>query len=108
MGPQKIARFFWGAVKIAAAAAENRAILVHSDPQDYGFSLSALQLAGLGAQEKGTLSAPHRCPVNVSVSLPFPFNSSKEEALERPGMVAATKQGEPTIGERTLLGASKF
>ena len=31
MGPQEIAAIFGGAVKIAAAAAENRAILVHSD-----------------------------------------------------------------------------
>ena len=32
LGALKIARFCGGAVKIAAATAENRAILVHSDP----------------------------------------------------------------------------
>ena len=31
LGALKIARFYGGAVKIAAATAENRAILVHSD-----------------------------------------------------------------------------
>ena len=58
LGASKIARFCGGAVKIAAATAENRAILVHSElhrPNALASSLFGPSLAAAGDQVSGVM-----------------------------------------------------
>ena len=60
LGASKVARFFPGAVKIAAAAAENRAILVHSAANaTFAFSPLPLGLAICPDLCRGLSSRPH-------------------------------------------------
>ena len=53
LGALKIARFCGGAVKIAAATAENRAILVHSDMEGQGKGPKIEKLSRLVRQSHG-------------------------------------------------------